>query len=245
MSSASRRMTKSTTMPGNEVFREKGWLSRTPEDFRRGVLERSAAKSFEAGATIYSVGDPPRGLYGIAKGLVGVELALPGREPRLAYAGSSGAWFGFGTVVGQRAELATLVARQDCDLRFFPSSAIDEMIRQDPSCWRHFARVGLGDLKRAWTLCDDLMRRHHVDRILAVLLHFSDCRLPTSSELQAIDVALTQEEIARVANVGRTAVGTVLRDLEAEGLIGLAYKQIRIYSPPALQSRLSATDDRL
>lgn len=228
---------------GNDVFRKEGWLSRVPEDFCNEVLSRCLVRSFHAGSTISSAGTPARGIYGIARGLVGVEMSAARGEPRLAYTGGAGTWFGISAVMGCPTELASLVARLDCDLRFLPISAIDELMRNDPSRWRHFARVSLADLKRAWSCCDDLKKRAPDGRVVAALLRLGDGRLGDKNSSGVLQVPLTQEEIARDANVGRTVAGNILRRLESEGLVELSYKRVSIVSLAVLRSRLVACDE--
>ena len=51
-----------------ETVRNKGWLSRTPASFQRAVLDRCRLERFKAGTPIYSIGDKPRGIFGIVAG---------------------------------------------------------------------------------------------------------------------------------------------------------------------------------
>ena len=159
-----------------DVFRTTGWLSRTPDAFRAAVLPRCQPRTFAAGATVFSVGDPPTGLYGIMAGLIGIEIALAERPPHLAFFGAPGAWVGFRAVVNRRERMVSLIARRKSQLMFMPAPAVDEIVRDDPACWRHFAVIQLGEVRMLTTLCDDLTRRSHAERVIGVLLHFCNGR---------------------------------------------------------------------
>jgi hypothetical protein len=48
-------------------FRERGWLSLTPPEFCRGVLEKVSLRKFVGGQAIFHAGDPPGGLWGLGR----------------------------------------------------------------------------------------------------------------------------------------------------------------------------------
>ncbi len=52
----------------HEIVLKDGWLSRTPSTFQRIVLDRSQLQTFETGAPIYALGDPPGRMYGLVSG---------------------------------------------------------------------------------------------------------------------------------------------------------------------------------
>src|SRR5271165_1325596 len=63
----------------HEIVARQGWLNLAPPAFRRIVLDRCRLKVFEAGATVYSVGDPPGGMFGLLRGKVALSIA-PGER---------------------------------------------------------------------------------------------------------------------------------------------------------------------
>ncbi len=50
------------------VVASRGWLSQTPAGFRDAVLARLSLPSCLSGETIYSINDPPGGMYGLVAG---------------------------------------------------------------------------------------------------------------------------------------------------------------------------------
>ncbi len=70
-----------TRAQAHEVVSREGWLSFTPEPFRRVVLDRCKLQEFKAGSTIYSVGDPPAGMFGLARGSFALSIAPGERGP--------------------------------------------------------------------------------------------------------------------------------------------------------------------
>jgi CRP-like cAMP-binding protein len=115
---------------------------------------------------------------------------------------------------------------------------IDEIVAGDPNAWRLFALVTLGHLDMAIGACDDLMLRDHVKRCIATVLRLGGCRYLSPAHKAPVEIDARQDEIATLANVARATAGSVLRELETEGLIKKAYRRIRILQPDALRSML-------
>ncbi|WP_296340684.1 Crp/Fnr family transcriptional regulator [Reyranella sp.] len=213
-------------------------MSKKPAGFKQAVLERCQLRKVRAGTTIYRIGDHATGLYGVGAGRVGIEIAPAERAPYLAFFAEPGAWLGYrGVITGF--QQAGLKATRDSELLFLPKQAIDDLIREVPGRWRMFARLSLSDLQKVTSLLDDVLRRDHAQRVAAILLHFGGCRQVTPPDARRIDLEVGQEEVARIANIGRTVTGAVLRDLEKAGHIELAYRRIQVLAPDVLRSQLS------
>jgi CRP/FNR family cyclic AMP-dependent transcriptional regulator len=214
-----------------------GWLSLTPPPFHNAVLQRCRLQSCKAGQTLYRVGDPPGGMYGLISGGLGVTVAPGERGPYFGHLARPGTWFGEAAAMTRQPRRVGLTATRDAELLHLPLSKIDEIVGEDPSAWRMFALVTLGHLDMAIGACDDLMMRDHVKRCVAVLLRLGGCR-HISAPAALIDIDLSQDDIATLANVARTTAGTVLRSLEKAGQIEQSYRRIRILAPDALRDML-------
>jgi CRP/FNR family transcriptional regulator, cyclic AMP receptor protein len=222
-----------------EILRTKGWLSKTPADFQQAVLARCRLKKFKAGATVYRMGDPSTGLFGLASGRLSVEIASAERAPYLAFFVEPGDWGGYRGVATGLPRDTNVRATRCSEVLFLSVHAIENLIDEDPRRWRLFGNVSVGDLKRVMSLLDDVLRRDHVQRVIAALLHFSCCRQVTPRNVTQIELDVGQEEVSRIANIGRTATGAVLRELEKAGHIELAYRRILVRAPDALRAQLS------
>jgi CRP-like cAMP-binding protein len=219
------------------IMAENGWLSLTPPAFRIAVLQRCRLQDVRTGDTIYRVGDPPGGMYGLVSGGLGVSVAPGESGPYMGHLARPGTWFGEAAAITRQPRRVGLTATRDALLLHLPLAKIDEMTAADPAAWRLFALVTLGHLDTAIGACDDLMRRHHVQRCVAVLLRLGGCRRAPATPN---DIDLAQEDIATLANVARTTAGAVLRDLEKAGLLQRSYRRIRILSPEALRAMLDS-----
>lgn len=222
----------------HRIMLREGWLSLTPEPFGREVLGRCHLKRYETGQSVYVVGDPPGGMFGLVSGGLGVSIAPGERGPYFAHFARPGAWFGEAAVITGQPRRVGLAATRPTQLLHLPLPAIHEMVAKAPEIWRFIALVTIGHLDVAIGASDDLMIRDHVARCIAILLRLAGCRTrsPPGDEPAIVDVS--QEELAAMANLARTTMGSVLHRLEQDGQIELSYRHIRIVKPDSLRRKL-------
>jgi CRP/FNR family cyclic AMP-dependent transcriptional regulator len=225
-----------TFAEASEIILNWGWLSHTPRPFQQAVLARCLLQEFKSGATVYSAGDPPGGMFGLVSGGLSV-LAGPGA--RLPYIVTPGTWLGVTSALTGQPRRFSLSATRNVEMLYLPLPSIHEIVKADAATWRHFALVTVGHIELAMGASDDLMIRDHVKRFIAILLRLGGCRSTTHPTSTPIEVDVNQQDLAGMSNVARTTAGAVLRKLEALGHVDLSYRHIRILRPDALRSMLS------
>jgi CRP/FNR family cyclic AMP-dependent transcriptional regulator len=216
-----------------------GWLSYVPQRFRRQVLDRCLLEDVEAGVTVYNVGDPPGGMFGLVSGGLGVSVAPGERGPYIAHFARPGTWFGEAAAITGQPRRIGLAATRPTRLLHLPLHAIHEIVRQDPAAWRYIALVSVAHNDTAIGASDDLMIRDTEKRFVAVLLRLGGCRLSTGPSSVPIEVDVTQEDLAAMANVTRNTAGAILRRLADRGQLALHYRKIGIVEPDALRALLA------
>jgi CRP-like cAMP-binding protein len=227
----------------HEVVLRRGWLSLTPASFQRDVLNRCFLVRFEAGESIYVVGDPPGGMFGLVSGGVSVSIAPGERGPYFAHFAQPGTWMGEAAAITGQPRRVGLSATREAELLHLPLQEIHEIVDRNPEAWRLFALITIGHLDMAIGASDDLMIRDHVKRCVAVLLRLGGCRQASPADRSPIEVDVSQEEMAVLSNVARTTAGAVLRKLEATGYLEQSYRRIRILAPDALRGMLQGSQN--
>ena len=227
-----------TLTRAREIVSQEGWLSFTPPAFREVVLDRCALQEFRDGATIYSVGDPPGGMYGLVMGNFAVSIAPGERGPYIAHFAQPGTWFGEAAAFTEQPRRIGLAVSRDTEALYLTLPAIREIVAVDPGAWRFFGLAAIAHNDVAIGAADDLLIRDHVKRSVAVLLRLGGCRYRTAESDQPIEVDVSQEHFAAMTNLARTTVGTVLRKFEGDGLIDVSYRRVRILAPDALRAML-------
>ena len=228
----------STLSEAHAVISRSGWLSFVPPPFRQLVLDRCALQEYEDGATIYSVGDPPGGMYGLVSGNFAISIAPGERGPYVAHFAQPGTWFGEAAAFTEQPRRIGLAVSRHTETLHLPLPAIREIVAIDPGAWRFFGLAAIAHNDVAIGAADDLLIRDHVKRSIAVLLRLGGCRYRTPSIDLPIEVDVSQEHFATMTNLARTTAGTVLRKFEADGLIDVSYRRVRILAPDALRSTL-------
>jgi len=223
--------------PDNVVL-QRGWLSEMPPAFQCSVMERCRLQHYGPKESIYSVGDPPGGMYGLITGGVGISVAPHERGPYVAHFMKPGSWFGEAAAISGEPRRVGVAATRDTDLLHLPLHGIHEIVREDPGNWRLFALATMRHLDLAMGTCDDLRIRDPVNRCIATILRLGGRRQASPADSSPIEIDLSQDDIAVLANVARTTLNTVLRDLETTGRVERSYRRIRILVPTAMRAML-------
>jgi CRP-like cAMP-binding protein len=177
-------------------------------------------------------------MFGIVAGCLGISVARGEQGHYAALFARPGSWFGEVSAITRQPQRAGLTATRDAELLHLPLRAIDEIIRRDPAAWRFFGLVTIDHLDLAMGGSDDLMIRDHVKRFVAVLLRLANCRHVSPRDGLPIEVDVSHEDLAHMANVARTTAGAILRKLEADGHLALSYRRISILAPDELRGVL-------
>ena len=221
------------------IVARQGWLSYPPPPFREKVLERCQLQRFEAGATIYSVGDPPGGMYGLVSGKFAISIAPGERGPYVAHFARSGTWFGEAAAFTEQPRRIGLAATRETEALHLPLPAIREIVAADPGAWRWFGLASIAHVDTAVGGADDLLIRDHAKRFVAVLLRLGGCRYATPPGSETIEIDVNQQDLAAMTNMARTTAGALLHKLQAAGHVEVGYRSLRLVAPDALRKTLA------
>ena len=221
------------------IVLRRGWLSRTPKSFQRAVLDHCRLRTFKKGEALYRAGDPPGGMFGLISGGVAIEIAPSERGPYIGGFATPGTWYGEVSAITSQPRRVGLVATRKSQLLHLSLTAIHQIVAEDPAAWRLIALVTVLQLDAVVTAYDDLMRRDHDKRLVAILLHLCGCRHSTPADFAPIDVDIGQDDLAGMSNIARTSAGTILRELEKAGHLERSYRCITVRSPDELRAMLT------
>ena len=219
------------------IVARQGWLSFPPPPFRQTVLERCRLESFTAGATIYSVGDPPGGMYGLVAGKLAISIAPGERGPYVGHFAQPGTWFGEAAAFTEQPRRIGLATTRETEVLHLPLHAIREIVAADPGAWRWFGLASIAHIDTAVGGADDLLIRDHIKRFVAVLLRLGGCRYRTPPG-PPIEIDVNQEDLAAMTNLARTTAGALLHKLQAAGHVEVGYRNIRL-APDPLRAMLT------
>lgn len=211
-----------------------GWLSHTPPAFREAVLNRAIVRHFDKDQSLFVKGDSPGGIWGLVSGAIAIEVAPNQGETVFGHFAGPGFWIGAGPTITGRDRSIGVITRRPSVLLLLPSASFREIAAADPEAWRWLSILPLMQSVLAIGVAEDMMIRNSRNRLAAILLRLGGCRGPfASGEVQ--EITASQDEIATIANLSRTAVGSMVRTFEKDGLLTNRYRSIQI-DPARLRS---------
>ena len=196
-----------------------GWLAAQPPSFRAWVATVARWRDYRLGQQIFMAGDSSDGLYGLAGG--GIELTCPllAEEHVTVYRGEVGFWIGDSAELSKEPRLVTMSAATDCRLLHIPHLAVHGLLKEQPQFWECFYRLSHINNQTAVTLLAETLSLSVRARICRRVL-----KLAEASD----DVALTQDQLAKLLGLVRTTVSNELGKLSAAGAIGVGDGKLRV-----------------
>lgn len=236
---------KDVTKAGNQTdfLRQSGWLAKAPVSFQDTVLARGHLSTFPGGKILYDIEDPPGGMFGVVSGFASVTTISPGGVSKLSHILRPGEWFGVASILVRQPRRVRIAAQVPLQTFLLPVREIDAILGDASArhvAWQQFARLMIANTDLAVGVARDLMIRDSTIRCFAVILRLSGYRHTMAVKEEQPELELAQEDLAFLSNLSRNAVGSILRQLEKENVIEIAYRRIRVLRPNALVGRLSS-----
>ena len=231
------KLTRSEIENGQRVLRSTGWLSQCEEPFREAILAESQWFRIEQGFPIARGGDVTGGMHGVGDGHVGLVPAIAAPDAGLIHVDRAPFWFGLQPFVFGTGRQVTVVARTSCIVAHVSPQALNAILRRHPEGWRMLLMQSVAQTGVAIQAVADLLLAHRHRRFCAVLLRLAGARNPGSA---AHPVLCSHEELAAMCNFSRSSVANVLKLLEKDGLVEVAYRSIKIRDPNQLRLMVDA-----
>lgn len=215
--------------PDLSVLQQTGWLAETPGPFRALVLARCLTRTVGPGEALYHVGDEAGGLYGIARGQVGVHGAAQGGAETLFHIVGPGFWTGEFTTLTGKGRIISLMARTAVQVLRLPRTDFLRIAEDDPQAWRHLSLLTVGNNLRTLRVIEALRRDDATDRLAATLVNLGH-EQPGSP----VVLRLSQDDLGAMARLSRGSVNAALARLEGAGLLRRDYGAITLQDVSAL-----------
>lgn len=207
------------------IARQRGWLSRQPCAFQDQILEVAELKHYQAGTSVYMLGDPPDYIWGLVGGEVSVLLAPESGSPILAHIAKPVFWAGESAVINEGPRHAQLIARRDSWTLRVNNDAIERMTAKDPKVWKRIGQITVGHLFHAFSVITGLLQRDPNARVSLTLRRLADLNHDGAG---SVILNLSQDELGEMANLTRPVIARTLAALEKLGLIRHGYREIEI-----------------
>jgi CRP-like cAMP-binding protein len=224
-----------------EIFHRTGWLAGQPEPFRRAWLEVCELRTVPRGIHLYSLDDPPGGVYGLAEGFADVLMASGYQSPFLGHIARPGWWVGEAAAVTGSPRRVEIRARTAIQVCYVSLQDIEELESRFPRLWRSLAQMTVTHLDNALMLASCLVKGDARTKIASTLIRLAG---PDMCEDTEISIPCSQHELGEMAGLSRNSAGPALRGLERDGLISRDVYGWTSFNPMRLADRMESDLDR-
>ncbi len=211
----------------HEVFRAGRWFRSLPGPFQEQLLAAGVQRRLAKGERLFSRGNPPSGIFGVADGAIRIAAATPsGREALLALL-EPPMWFGEISVLDGQPRTHDATASEPTILLQVPEAPLQAILAAEPRGWRDLGVLAVGRLRLMYAAVEDIVALplpvRLVRRIVLAAERYGEWQDRSSRVLD-----LRQEQLAAMLSTSRQTVNQLLRDLESRGLVRLSYGTIEI-----------------
>jgi CRP/FNR family transcriptional regulator, cyclic AMP receptor protein len=217
-----------------EILRADHWYRSLPEPFASRLLDAATVRELPARATLFARGDAPTGLHAVVTGAVRVVRLTDEGDEIMQRVAEPPIWFGEVELIDGEPPTLHVIAERDATVVHVPLAALERLLEDDPRMWREVARLAVRRLRLATAVLEDLATSppevRLARRILMINGGYGDWH---ERKLRAIDVR--QAQLASMVSVSRQTLNQLLKDLEARGVLALAYGRIEVVDETALR----------
>lgn len=216
------------------VLTASAWFRSLPEPLQAWLQTHLRERRLRPGERLFSRGDPPDGLYGLAEGLVrftGVNEA--GQEAILVVLNPP-QWFGEIALFDDEPRTHDAWAESAVTLWHVSQGELMALLDEQPACWRHFGRLLTQKIRASFTAVEDLVllapRARLARRLALMATGFG------TLEGQSLRVLrVSQEQLASMLALSRQTVNQTLKELEAAGVLKRARGAVEVLDLDALR----------
>ncbi|MGR3495631.1 Crp/Fnr family transcriptional regulator [Citreimonas sp.] len=176
---------------------------------------------YEAGQTIFAIGDPPGGIVGLVSGGVIVSVVSNESGPFASHVSRPGWWFGEGCFIlggSRRADLTCLTA---CTIAKLSLAEMEHLSQSEPGHMRSFAQIAMLNLELTLQATADLLLPRPHRRIAAILWRMSGAEI-------GYRLPVTQRQLGELANTSRKQTIASVSLLIKQGALLQKYGAIEI-----------------
>jgi CRP/FNR family cyclic AMP-dependent transcriptional regulator len=222
-----------------EIFAANPLLSGLPEGVVEELMAVSLLRKFADGDCVYAKGDDGDGLLGVVQGRIRLSNSSRDGKELLVMLIEPGDWIGEISLLDGLPRSLDAFAMGDCAVLFLPRARFDFLLKSKPELYQYFIPMLCRKLRLALSYVEGValfpLPVRLAQRILELLTFYG---VVDDKPGILIDMHLPQEDLAKMLGVSRQAISRELKRLEAEGIIELAYGQLRVLDKAALQQEL-------
>jgi CRP-like cAMP-binding protein len=217
------------------------WFGQISQPFQDILLANALVLKLPRGHRIFSRGDPPEGLYVVVDGAVRIlGTTADGKETILLIA-EPPTWFGTVSALDGLPRTHDAVTNVSSTLLNLPQGSFQTILKKEPALYKELGLLLAYQLRLAFLHAEEQAHDSVAARLARRLILISNS-YGQWTDRRRIAVSLKQEELAFMLATSRQTINHLLKEMEAQGLIHLAYGEISITDLPRLRILGQCTD---
>ena len=211
------------------------WFGALPEELQSLILDNSMLRLAEQSQVLVAEDSPPSGMFVLLEGQVVITRQIGDKNDFFVHLGGPGFWFGENGLLSRGNAVITATARTKVRMLYLPTTSFEQIVNTEPRYYREFVNLLLtryAILVRNFGQCNSLSPEEYLRVRLADL---SDMTHSERMSEDIVELALSQSDLAAMIGSSRQTINMIVKKLEAEGLIEVAFRKVRILDPSGLR----------
>lgn len=205
------------------MLEQRGWLAERNPDVRARLKSIAQVRTYRRGECLYVVGEPPNGVFGIARGALDISIPREDGQEIVVHRAQPGFWVGDLALFSGLPRLITAAAAAETVAAYLPRTRLSRLLKQHPDLIADFYVLSHRNVATTLQLIANLSIPRAEARIALRLLIY-DQRQTNGQDW----ITLPQEKLAELTALSLPTVQRALRRLEEAGLVELGYGRLRI-----------------
>lgn len=224
-------MTRSEQIPPRDIlsFLSRGaWFGSLDPQLRAEIVDRGQVRRCARGETLVVEDTPGQAFYCVLQGQVSVSRLSGDGDEFLIHIGGPGFWFGELALLAASPAAVTIATRRDTTVFVLKKAAYERIVEHHTDLTKGLAAlvaqrqiVTLRNLAQSLTLPPEEYLRVRLADLVQNWRH-------DGLQDEVVDIAISQSDLARMLGIARQSVNRFLQRLEAEGLVEVSFRSIRI-----------------
>jgi len=203
------------------------WFHSLPAHVQQQLLSHAKIKHLTAQQYLFYRNDAFDGLYCVLEGALRINSHNEqGKEALLAVIEPCN-WFGEIALIDGLPRTHDAVAEKPSKLLWIPPAALEQMLQDNPLCWRYLAQLSTQKIRFTFASLEENALFPAFKRVVSRLIVIAEGYGELSQNSRRV-LNLPQEQLASMLAISRQTTNQILKQLEMQQLIRVDYREVEI-----------------
>jgi CRP/FNR family cyclic AMP-dependent transcriptional regulator len=211
------------------------WFSGLPCELQEALLQMGRPRRLAPGQRLFGRGDAPDGIYCVIEGALRISnSSSDGKEALLTFI-EPPHWIGEITLFDGQLRTHDAVAETPVEVFHLPQQALLDLLARHPAWWRDVALLLTQKLRMTFLLVEETALLPAAGRVARRLVAMAEGYGEWKDRSRRM-LVVSQEQLALMLALSRQTVNQILKQFEAQGVVGLVRGGVEIIDMDKLRS---------